>query len=706
VKLTRKKLIASIVVAGLLLVAAVLAKKLSARRHLQRVIEGAIMPVATGPRAFQPLEAAETIYEQKLSPGWDDWGWGPHQLGGGPAKIVFAGYGGWLLHHEALAWRYGGLAFRYKAPAAWGEFLQVRLRLAGKPEDAFPIVVVGPRHIAAVEGWQEVLVDWKELNPERQPFDGVMIASRSQVGPESAELERIILTKPPARDQKQGALKVSCDAPSHPISELIYGASSDHWSSGQSAQRIGGNPLSRANWENGAWNTGSDWFFENVGLPSTMLQTLDGASLNKRKIAAVLPMLGWVSKDQQSVGFPKSKFGAQRKHDPYKPEAGDGFTPDGKPIPPGDPSLTSVPAPPALIADWVRRVRGQDAQHGARSIHMYILDNEPTLWNTTHRDVHPEPLSYDELLDRTIKYATAIRDADPEAVIAGPAEWGFTGYEYSAVDREAGTTLRPDRRAHGDVPLVAWYLKKLAEHERATGKRLLDVFDLHFYPAAPGLYGGNAGTDPASADLRMRSTRALWDPDYVDESWIKEKLRLIPRMKDWVRENYPGLKLSLGEWSFGADDHISGGLATVEALGRFGQQGLDAAFLWGDVKEGTPVYWAFRAFRDYDGKGARFEDVSVATQESDSVSLFASRDAGSTKLVLVVVNRDQTLKVTSNVSLQGCGRAVSSRLFSYGAGSKELSSAASPFTENTLKVELEPFSFAVVEVKLDGNTKP
>ena len=28
------------------------------------------------------------------------------------------------------------------------------------------------------------------------------------------------------------------------------------------------------------------------------------------------------------------------------------------------------------------------------------------------------------------------------------------------------------------------------------------------------------GNDPATNALRLRSTRALWDPSYVDESWI------------------------------------------------------------------------------------------------------------------------------------------------------------------------------------------
>ncbi len=253
------------------------------------------------------------------------------------------------------------------------------------------------------------------------------------------------------------------------------------------------------------------------------------------------------------------------------------------------------------------------------------------------------------------------------------------------------------------MELVPWYLKKLAEHEKATGTRLLDILDLHFYPAADGVFGENANTDLAGNELRLRSTRSLWDPTYKDESWIADTIQLIPRMKAWVRDNYPGRKLMLGEWSFGADSNISGGLAAAEAFGRFGQQGLDAAFFWGTPKQTSPIFWAFRAFRDFDGKGGRFQDISLSVQEADKVSLFASRDEAKTHVVLVLVNREPMATIAANVALQGCGHVTSSRLFSYGSKSKSLNPGASELTQSGVSATLEPYSFSVLDLQLENN---
>ncbi len=71
--------------------------------------------------------------------------------------------------------------------------------------------------------------------------------------------------------------------------------------------------------------------------------------------------------------------------------------------------------------------------------------------------------------------------------------------------------------------------------------RILDVLDVHVYPQAdnvqmpdgPDSAGGGA-TDRKTNDLRFRTTRSLWDRDYVDESWIKEAVYLLPRMRELI----------------------------------------------------------------------------------------------------------------------------------------------------------------------------
>jgi len=671
---------------------------------------------AISARVPTPLEPAETIYDGKLAPGWEDWGWGRHELPkSGPAKVAFGGYGGIVLHHVELPARFSGFSFRYKPPSKdWPEFLFVAVKRTGSPDSAFPQVVIEPRHVALLaDGWREVFIDWAALDPSNLPIERISIAARSMVLSDFVQLDKIMLTKPtssadvlvPTRD---AALSVDCKAAGQPIDPLIYGATGDP-ASGKSAHRIGGNPTTRLNWDAGnLWNTGSDWFFENGSFEGSIWEWLDGGVALGLQTALTVPMIGWVSKDATSVGFPTSKISGQRKRDPHRPEAGDGFRPDGTALRPGPPTETSVAAPPEVIGRWVRTIREKDRVRGKRSVQMYLLDNEPSLWNTTHRDVHPDPVTYDELLDRTIRYGTQIRQADPEAVIAGPTEWGWSGYLYSAVDRETGWKIAPDRRAHGGIPLIPWYLQRLAEYEKSKGVRLLDVLDVHYYPAAPGVFGNDARTDAEGSELRLRSTRSLWDPDYLDESWIKDSIHLIPRLKQWVAENYPGRKVSIGEWSFGADEHISGGLATAEALGRFGQQGLDAAFFYGGPKEGTPVFWAFRAFRNFDGKGGRFLDTSLPTREADKLSFFASRDDDGSHFVALIVNRDPLFAVNARIKFDGCRPRVTRRIFDYGRQSKTLLERAPEASETdpNSAISVQPYSFSVLDVTVEPAVAP
>ena len=35
-----------------------------------------------------------------------------------------------------------------------------------------------------------------------------------------------------------------------------------------------------------------------------------------------------------------------------------------------------------------------------------------------------------------------------------------------------------------------------------------------------------------------QAPRSLWDPNYVDETWINDKVMLIPRLRSWVNSFY------------------------------------------------------------------------------------------------------------------------------------------------------------------------
>jgi hypothetical protein len=504
---------------------------------------------------------------------------------------------------------------------------------------------------------------------------------------------------------------LDCDGPLRPISPLVYGIAGTGeepawvWELGATSVRWGGNGSSRYNWELGnAWSTNHDWFFRNVAVsPRAGFDSATFLEQNRaRRVrsALTLPMLGWVAKDATSYAFPVSELGAQQATAPELPDAGNGVRRDGTRLA-ADPARTSVRSSPETVERWIRRIRARDAKRGGRSVHLYILDNEPMLWHETHRDVRAEPLTYDELLERTIAYASAVRRADPGGRIAGPAAWGWLEYHYSAADVVAGVGLRPDRRRHGDVPLLPWYLRQLRAHERRTGTRLLDVVDVHFYPAAEAIgIATRGGTDPATAALRIRSTRSLWDPDYVDESWVGERMRVIPRVREWIAENHPGLGVAIGEWNFGAEQHMSGGLAAAEALGRFGTEGVESAHYWTYPPERSPAYWAFRAYRNYDGEGGRFLDRSVPVRGGAGLaSLFASTDARG-RLVAVLLNHDPASPLSARLDVGSCGGTAAARAFSYAGGDRGFAPVEAKPGPGTVEVAVAPYSITVVEIGL------
>jgi Glycoside hydrolase family 44 len=572
------------------------------------------------------------------------------------------------------------------------------------------LILLGAGAIVAVaamppEQLGDVLVRVKRHTPEiaRQAWR----ARRSRPAA-TAPTAAVVEEEQAGNPVRSGNLVLECRADARPISPFIYGiggAGDSPWALGPTARRWGGNPTTRYNWQLNYSNLAKDWFFKNVGDSSgtpTWESFLNENHEHGVTSVITVPTIGWVAKDNTSWGFPASIFGQQQMMAPDNPEAGNGIGRDNKELAPGPPTQTSSRSTPEIIEQWVRKIRQGDGTRGRR-VSGYILDNEPSLWNSTHRDVHPDPATYDELLEKTISYATAIRRADPEAKIAGPAEWGWLAYQYSAKDVAAGVQLRPDRRFHNDEPLIPWYLRRIADYEARNKVKLLDIVDVHFYPMAPGIGIAKDGkTDSATAALRIRSTRSLWDASYVDESWINERMRVIPLLKEWIAQNHPGLGVSIGEWNFGAETHMSGGLATAEALGRFGTEGLTSAYYWTHPADRSAAFWAFRAFRNFDEAGGRFLDWTVnARSDAPLSSLFGSRDADGTHVVAVLLNFATLSSLASKVALQGCGTVSAARAFTYTGGEAGFKKFDVSSTPDSLQATFPAYSITVLDLTMN-----
>jgi hypothetical protein len=290
---------------------------------------------------------------------------------------------------------------------------------------------------------------------------------------------------------------------------------------------------------------GNDWYFKNRDeLITNLVDTgyLKLIQTNQGFVATAyitIPMLVWVAKDNSSYSYSVAKYGPQKATEPGAPDVGNGVRRDGSFVTGNDPRDTSVPASPEFIEEAVRFVAEHAGSADGHGVKYWTLDNEPMIWNSTHRDVFPGPLSGDELWDRTVRYAEAIKRADPSAKVAGYCSWGWLDLNFSGLDQVRGARTKKDWEAHKKVPLAEWFITKCGEYKKTHGgKALIDVFDFHWYPQVQ--VNGQApytskGMDEKLNELRLRTTRDLWDPKYLQESWIRDvdkaPVAVIPLIK-------------------------------------------------------------------------------------------------------------------------------------------------------------------------------
>lgn len=458
------------------------------------------------------------------------------------------------------------------------------------------------------------------------------------------------------------SVAIDADQNRHSISPLIYGVcfASIEQVAGLNAtlNRQGGNNFSRYNWKVNTDNIDSDWYFASIagwflGTPGTNFTPghQPDAFIRDTKAAGAepmvsVPMIGWVAKvnpDHRTLySFSVAKYGPQQHIDPEIADAGNGVKPDGTLVTGNDPNDADVPSSVEFEKGWIEHLVQTWGPSSEGGVRYYIMDNEPGLWHSTHRDVHPQGVGSDEYLKDFLGYATMVKSVDAKAQVVAPEEWGWPGFFYSGLDQQYRGANHyqgnPDKDAHGGIEYMPWLLSQIHKHDVQTGKRTLDVFTFHIYPQ-----GGDNNDDTSQKIemLRNRDTRALWDPNYTDEDWINDKIMLIPRMRRLVDQYYPGTKIGITEYNWGAEKSINGATAQADILGIFGREGLDLATRWTSPDAATPTFKAFQMFRNYDGKKSTFGDESISDKVSDcdTVSSFAALRTADKMLTIMVINK-------------------------------------------------------------------
>lgn len=300
----------------------------------------------------------------------------------------------------------------------------------------------------------------------------------------------------------------------------------------------------------------------------------------------------------------------------------------------GDASLYNMEWPAdstvAIIPHWK-----DELQYDMSRFKYWSMDNEMEIWRGTHNDLDL-PVTGDFLVERYIDVAKKARAAWGDIKLTGPVvanEWQWC--HINAYNEES----RPKIDGQ-EYCWLEFFTKKIAETEKASGMRLLDVFDIHWYPTEKDY------------ESRVNWHRVLFDTTYYYKGgngvrcatgkcdWSdKEKgyrSYIFVRINNWLEQYFGkdhGITLGITETSLiDEDDPMVTALTYASFLGTMQDNGVEifTPWTWGDG-----MYETVHLFSRY-GHPNRVQ----STSSNDSlVSAYSSISNKGDSLTVIFVNR-------------------------------------------------------------------
>jgi len=520
---------------------------------------------------------------------------------------------------------------------------------------------------------------------------------------------------------------VSMDSSSgtKPVSPFIFGTLQDRSFAGiATSWRKGGNRLTGYDWENGYSNAGSDygpWHNDTLlagdGTPGSTVRSMVNGVYGRTGTWAnaalvTLPTIGYVAGPW--TGYSTLVASPDVFTTVAPPLSGSQAWRVSLPGRAGDTSHALATATPDRFDGYVYqddflawfRANWPGHDTSATAPVFVALDNEPDLWGSTHMEIRGKPptqhvqTGYDELANNNAAYARAVKGVLGQgAKVFGPVSSGWSGFVCNGNVDANGNAAKPPT---GYDWYLGYYLRKMAEASASAGRRLLDVLDIHWYPEASSAGGRIVWNDGAAQDAAMivareQAPRSLWDPAYLENSWIsywdvnipgctwggdpsKCSLKLLPTLRSMIGAYNPGTGIAVTEWSYGREMDVSNAIASADVLGIFAREGVYAANTWpmSGSTDGC-LAAAMRAYLDYDGARSRFGDTFVPTSVSDThrpvdpymsgtrrgdgttapvqylerVTAYASFDAGRPeRAVVVAINKDLSAAINAGLAIK------------------------------------------------------
>lgn len=333
------------------------------------------------------------------------------------------------------------------------------------------------------------------------------------------------------------------------------------------------------------------------------------------------------------------------------------------------------------------------------------MDNEVEIWSGTHDDLMPTQLGAEAFMQRYFAVAKKARALCPGIKLTGPVspnEWQWYAWGVGPVTGQDGK----------QYPWLKYFIKRIAEEQQATGIRLLDVIDLHFYPGSSN-----------AADV-MQYHRVFYDSTYAypEANGVKEVNGgwdnsiqiedIFGRCQNWLNQYMGpgnGVTFAVSETAVQLqNDPNSLAVWYASMMGEFMNHGVEYFSPWTWDKG---MWETLHLYSRYNKKTS----IRATSGDELNVSAYATASDNNDSVTVVLVNRSltQTKTVTINLNnflLSGqpvqaltlAGLPVGTETFVSHTSNALQSGSIAPLNNTTLQVTIAPKS--VTSLLLAGSS--